>query len=288
MKVCRFMRPDGSTGWGIQTVSGIQDLTKADPTLPNTMHEIIEGWPTIYSRLQGLGKRLGNSDEPLQLLCPFDRIGKILCIGLNYRDHAIETNQPIPTEPIVFSKAPTALIGPDDDIVLPRVSNQVDFEAELVVVIGKRVRNVSEAEAQQAIFGYTVGHDVSARDWQIGKPGKQFFLGKSFDTFAPLGPSICVASSIANPMDLAIQSRINGELMQNSSTSQLIFSPAFLIAYISQVITLEVGDVIYTGTPSGVGIARKPQRFLQPGDTVEIEIESLGTLRNPCVAESFA
>ncbi len=285
MKICHFSRPDGSKGWGILNDSGIQDLSKADPTLPLSMDEIIKSWPTLLPRVQGLAKRLGNSDESLHVLCPFDRIGKILCIGLNYRDHAMETNQPIPTEPIVFCKAPTALIGPDDDIVLPRVSSQVDFEAELVVVIGKRVRNVSEADAHQAIFGYSVGHDVSARDWQIGKPGKQFFLGKSFDTFAPLGPAIAVASSISNPMDLRIQSRINGQTMQDSTTSQLIFSPAFLVAYISQVITLDVGDVIYTGTPSGVGIARKPQRFLQPGDTVEIEIEDLGTLRNPCVAE---
>jgi 2-keto-4-pentenoate hydratase/2-oxohepta-3-ene-1,7-dioic acid hydratase in catechol pathway len=252
------------------------------------MHEIIENWRFLLPRVQGLVKRLGNSEESLQVLCPFERIGKILCIGLNYRDHALETNQPIPTEPIVFCKAPTALIGPDDDIVIPQVSTQVDFEAELVVVIGKRVRNVRESDAHQAIFGYTVGHDVSARDWQIGKPGKQFFLGKSFDTFAPLGPAIALADSISNPMDLRIQSRINGQSMQDSSTSQLIFSPAFLIAYISQVITLDVGDVIYTGTPSGVGIARKPQRFLQPGDTVEIEIEALGTLRNHCVAESVA
>jgi 2-keto-4-pentenoate hydratase/2-oxohepta-3-ene-1,7-dioic acid hydratase in catechol pathway len=288
MKVCRFSRPDGSIGWGTLNASGIQDLSKADPTLPHSMHEIIENWRFLLPRVQGLVKRLGNSEESLQVLCPFERIGKILCIGLNYRDHALETNQPIPTEPIVFCKAPTALIGPDDDIVIPQVSTQVDFEAELVVVIGKRVRNVRESDAHQAIFGYTVGHDVSARDWQIGKPGKQFFLGKSFDTFAPLGPAIALADSISNPMDLRIQSRINGQSMQDSSTSQLIFSPAFLIAYISQVITLDVGDVIYTGTPSGVGIARKPQRFLQPGDTVEIEIEALGTLRNHCVAESVA
>ncbi len=210
------------------TASGIQDLTKADPTLPMSTWEVIEQWPKLAARVQGLAMRLGGSEEPLHLVCPFDRIGKILCIGLNYRDHAIETNQAIPTEPIVFCKVPTALRGPDEDIVLPKVSSQVDYEAELVVVIGSRVRNVDESEAAAAIFGYTVGHDVSARDWQIGKPGKQFFLGKSFDSFAPIGPSISLASSIPNPMKLRIQSRINGQIMQDSSTSELIFSPASL------------------------------------------------------------
>jgi 2-keto-4-pentenoate hydratase/2-oxohepta-3-ene-1,7-dioic acid hydratase in catechol pathway len=286
MKLCRFVRPDDSRGWGLMNSAGIQDLTRADPTLPGSMIDVIEGWSGLSSRVQGLSKKLGTSDEPLHILCPFDRIGKILCIGLNYRDHALETNQAIPTEPIVFCKQPGALRGPDEDIVLPKVSAQVDFEAELVVVIGSRVRNVDEAQAAQAIFGYTVGHDVSARDWQIGKPGKQYFLGKSFDSFAPLGPSISIASSIPHPDRLRIQLRINNQIMQDSSTSELIFSPAFLVAYISQVMTLEPGDVIFTGTPSGVGIARKPQRFLRPGDVVEIEIESLGILSNPCVAES--
>ena len=285
MKLCRFSRTDGTVGWGILNDSGIQDLSKADPTLPTIMVDIIQGWQQLLPRIQGLAKRLGISEEPLRLLCPLDQPRKILCIGLNYRDHAIETGQAIPDEPIVFCKVPTAVIGPDDDIVLPSVSKQVDFEAELVIVIGSRVKNVDIVAAQKAIFGYTIGHDVSARDWQTGKPGKQYFLGKSFDTFAPLGPAIATADGHWNPENLKIQSRINGETMQNSSTSQLIFSPAHLISYISQVITLDAGDIIFTGTPPGVGVARKPQRFLQPGDVVEIEIESLGILSNPCVAE---
>ncbi len=286
MKLCRFARTDGTVGWGILNSSGIQDLAKADPTLPTKMVEIIQNWQQLLPRIQGLGKRLGVSEEPLRLLCPLDQPRKILCIGLNYRDHAIETGQAIPDEPIVFCKVPTAVIGPDDDIVLPSVSNQVDFEAELVIVIGGRVKNVDLENAKKAIFGYTIGHDVSARDWQTGKPGKQYFLGKSFDTFAPIGPAIATADGHWDPENLKIQSRINGETMQNSSTSQLIFSPAHLISYISQVITLDAGDVIFTGTPPGVGVARKPQRFLQPGDVVEIEIESLGVLSNPCVAEA--
>jgi 2-keto-4-pentenoate hydratase/2-oxohepta-3-ene-1,7-dioic acid hydratase in catechol pathway len=265
--------------------SGIQDISKADPTLPTKMVEIIQGWPQFLPRVQGLGKRLGISDEPLRFLGPLDHPRKVICIGLNYRDHSIETGQSIPEEPMVFCKVPTAVIGPDDDIVLPKVSSQVDYEAELVVVLGGRAKNVGLEAATKAIFGYTVGHDVSARDWQTGKPGKQYFLGKSFDTFAPLGPAITLANEIENPLNLKIESRINGETMQSSSTSQLIFSPATLVSYISQVMTLDVGDVIFTGTPSGVGVARKPQRFLKHGDVVEIEIESIGILSNPCVAE---
>ncbi|MFN9911429.1 MAG: fumarylacetoacetate hydrolase family protein, partial [Pirellulaceae bacterium] len=161
------------------------------------------------------------SEEPLRLLCPLDQPGKLLCIGLNYRDHALETGQPIPAEPIVFCKASTAMIGPDDDILLPKVSQQVDFEAELVVVLGERVRHADADTAASAIFGYSVGHDVSARDWQIGKPGKQFFLGKSFDTFAPLGPVIAVASSIPDPMNLRIQSRVSGISVRPGSTCLL-------------------------------------------------------------------
>jgi 2-keto-4-pentenoate hydratase/2-oxohepta-3-ene-1,7-dioic acid hydratase in catechol pathway len=181
---------------------------------------------------------------------------------------------------------PTAMIGPLDAIRLPASSQQVDYEAELVVVIGRRVKHATAREAQDAIFGYTVGHDVSARDWQKGKPGKQWFLGKSFDTFAPLGPAIVVGNSIADPCQLRIRCWFNGEVVQDSNTRELIFSPVFLVEYLSRVMTLEPGDVIYTGTPSGVGVARTPPKFLHPGDTIEIEIESIGRLTNTCIADS--
>jgi 2-keto-4-pentenoate hydratase/2-oxohepta-3-ene-1,7-dioic acid hydratase in catechol pathway len=180
---------------------------------------------------------------------------------------------------------PTAMIGPNEVILLPTSSHEVDFEAELVVVIGQKVKKATKEQAASAIFGYTIGHDVSARDWQKGKPGKQWFLGKSFDTFAPLGPAIAIASSIPDPGNLKIQCRVNGLLMQDSSTAELIFSPVHLIEYISQVITLEPGDVIYTGTPAGVGVARTPPVFLKDGDRVEIDIESIGRLSNPCVID---
>jgi 2-keto-4-pentenoate hydratase/2-oxohepta-3-ene-1,7-dioic acid hydratase in catechol pathway len=285
MKLVRFLRPDNSQGWGIQLEHGIQDLSAADQSLPASMVELIAKWPQFEPRIGSLAKKLGTSQEPLRLICPIDRPGKILCIGLNYRDHAIETKAPIPEEPIVFCKMPTAMIGPNEVIFLPTSSHEVDFEAELVVVIGQKVKKATKEQAASAIFGYTVGHDVSARDWQKGKPGKQWFLGKSFDTFAPLGPAIAIASSIPDPGNLKIQCRVNGLLMQDSSTAELIFSPVHLIEYISQVITLEPGDVIYTGTPAGVGVARTPPVFLKDGDRVEIDIESIGRLSNPCVID---
>ncbi len=249
MKLCRFARSDNSVGWGLASEYGIQDISIGDPTLPNDMVELIQRWDQLLPRIQGLAKRLGPSEEELRLLCPLNRPGKILCIGLNYRDHAIETGQSIPEEPIVFSKMPTAMIGPGDPIVLPKVSKQVDFEAELVIVMGEKVRHATEEEAKKSIFGYTVGHDVSARDWQTGKPGRQWFLGKSFDSFAPVGPYIALASIVPQPDQLQIQCRINGEIMQDGSTNQLIFSPTAIVSYISQVMTLEPGDVIFTGTP---------------------------------------
>ncbi|MEQ1824337.1 MAG: fumarylacetoacetate hydrolase family protein [Pirellula sp.] len=285
MRIVRFLRPDQSIGWGLSLEFGIQDLTLADPTLPTSTVELISKWPTLVPRIQGLAKKLGTSEQELKVLCPIDQPVKILCIGLNYRDHAIETNSPIPAEPIVFCKMPTAMIGPDEPIRLPRVSHDVDYEAEMVVVIGKTVKNATKLEAEASIFGYAVGHDVSARDWQKDKPGKQWFLGKSFDTFAPLGPAIVTADAVANPENLRISCKINGEVLQDSRTSELIFKPIELVEYISQVMTLFPGDVIYTGTPPGVGAARTPNRFLRDGDIVEIEVEKLGVLRNHCVQE---
>jgi 2-keto-4-pentenoate hydratase/2-oxohepta-3-ene-1,7-dioic acid hydratase in catechol pathway len=286
MRIVRFSRPDQTVGWGLMLEYGIQDLLLADPSLPHSVVELISKWQTFLPRVLGLSKKLGASDQELKLLCPIDQPKKILCIGLNYRDHAIETGAPIPSEPIVFCKMPSAMIGPDEPIVLPKVSQEVDYEAEMVVVIGKTIRHASLEQAAGAIFGYSVGHDVSARDWQKGKPGKQWFLGKSFDSFAPIGPAIVTADSVPDPCNLQVRCTINGEVLQDSRTTELIFKPVELVAYISQVMTLHAGDVIYTGTPPGVGMAREPNRFLKDGDIVEIEVESLGVLRNPCVQET--
>jgi 2-keto-4-pentenoate hydratase/2-oxohepta-3-ene-1,7-dioic acid hydratase in catechol pathway len=205
---------------------------------------------------------------------------------LNYRDHAAESGVPAPPEPVLFSKYSTALIGHGDRIVLPRVSTEVDYEAELVVAIGKGGRHIAREGAFEHVGGYTVGHDVSARDWQLGKPAKQWMAGKTFDTFAPTGPELVSPDEVPNPHNLGIRLRLNGQTMQDSSTAQLIFGIDVLIAYLSQIMTLEPGDLIFTGTPPGVGMARKPPVWLKPGDVVEVEIDGLGTLRNPVVAES--
>jgi len=219
------------------------------------------------------------------LAAPIPDPPKVICIGLNYRDHAAESGAPIPAEPVLFSKFSSAIIGPEEPIVLPRVSHEVDYEAELVVVIGKRGRYIAEDQARNYVAGYTIGHDVSARDWQLRKPGGQWLAGKTFDTFAPIGPALVTADEIRDPHRLSIELRLNGQVMQRSNTEQMIFTVDKLVAYISQVVTLQPGDLIFTGTPPGVGFARKPPVFLKPGDIVEIEIENLGILRNPVTAE---
>jgi 2-keto-4-pentenoate hydratase/2-oxohepta-3-ene-1,7-dioic acid hydratase in catechol pathway len=221
----------------------------------------------------------------VSLAAPIPDPPKIICIGLNYKDHAAESKAPIPSEPVLFSKFHNAIIGPDQAIRLPKVSQEVDYEAELVVVIGKRGRYIPEDRAREFVAGYTIGHDVSARDWQLRKPGGQWLAGKTFDTFAPIGPSLVTSDEIPDPHQLRIELRLNGQVMQHSSTSQMIFSVDKLVSYISQVVTLEPGDLIFTGTPPGVGFARRPPVFLKPGDIVEIEIEKLGILRNPVVSE---
>jgi 2-keto-4-pentenoate hydratase/2-oxohepta-3-ene-1,7-dioic acid hydratase in catechol pathway len=207
----------------------------------------------------------------------------ILAIGLNYRGHAHETGHAIPSAPVLFIKATTAVIGPDQPIVLPAAApDEVDYEAELVVVIGKKARNVSRQDAASHILGYTCGNDVSARDCQL-RLDSQWARGKSFDTFAPLGPWIETQVERAGS---AIRARLNGVTVQESHTSDLIFDVADLVSYLSHQMTRLPGTVIYTGTPSGVGHAREPNIYLRPGDVVEIEIEGIGVLRNPVVAES--
>jgi 2-keto-4-pentenoate hydratase/2-oxohepta-3-ene-1,7-dioic acid hydratase in catechol pathway len=216
---------------------------------------------------------------------PLKNINKVICIGKNYADHAREMGGEPPEIPVVFSMFPSAIIGPGDNVVLPRISSQVDYEAELVVVIGKPGRHIARERAMDHVFGYCCGNDISARDWQKGKPGGQWLLGKTFDTFAPLGPFLVTKDEVKDPHQLDVCCRLNGEVMQNSNTSKLIFQIDFLISHLSQFITLAPGDLIFTGTPPGVGAGRKPPLFLKPGDTVEVEIESVGVLANPIVAE---
>jgi len=210
---------------------------------------------------------------------------KIICVGLNYRDHAIESKMAIPKEPVLFSKFPSALIGHGEAIVVPKVSTKVDYEAELVIVVGKRGRHISEAKAMDFVAGYSVGHDVSARDWQLEKDGKQWMVGKTFDTFAPIGPTLVTKDEVPDPHKLGIRLRLDGKTMQNSNTEQMIFSVAQIIAYLSIILTLEPGDLIFTGTPPGIGHALTPPVYLRGGETAEVEIDGLGLLRNPVVSE---
>jgi 2-keto-4-pentenoate hydratase/2-oxohepta-3-ene-1,7-dioic acid hydratase in catechol pathway len=209
---------------------------------------------------------------------PISRPGKIVCVGLNYRDHAEEQGVDLPLRPLLFAKWPNALIGPGEAIALPRISRQVDYEAELGVVIGERCRRVPADRALDVVAGYVCVNDVSARDLQFGDG--QWTRGKSLDTFCPVGP-LTPASDVPDPQALRIRCVLNGKTMQDSSTSEMVFGVAELIAFVSEAVTLEPDDLIATGTPAGVGVFRDPKVFLAAGDDVTVEIATLGSLTNP-------
>jgi len=262
------------------------DLQAADETLPPTLIALLAEKDGLARAAMALASGAASAKYVTGVLeAPIPRPGKVLCIGLNYRDHAAESGMAIPAEPVCFSKFSSAVIGPDATIRLPRVSQKVDYEAELVAVIGRRGKNIPESQALAYVAGYMNGNDVSARDWQIGRPGGQWLMGKTPDTFAPTGPLLVTADEISDPHELSIELRLNGETMQRSSTRELIFGIDRLIAHVSQLVTLEPGDLIFTGTPPGVGMARKPPVFLQPGDVVEVEVEGLGILKNSVAQE---
>jgi 2-keto-4-pentenoate hydratase/2-oxohepta-3-ene-1,7-dioic acid hydratase in catechol pathway len=216
------------------------------------------------------------------LLAPIPRPPKFICVGLNYRDHAIESNMAMPKVPTIFSKFSSAVIGPGENIVLPPESTQPDYEAEFSVVIGPGGRRISASKAMDHVFGYTIVNDVSARDLQLATT--QWLMGKTCDTFAPMGPAIVTKDEIADPHALDISLEIGGEILQKSNTRELIFRIPELIEFISSVVTLEPGDIISTGTPAGVGFARKPPRYLKDGDECIVRVEGLGELRNPVVS----
>ena len=220
----------------------------------------------------------------VKVLAPIPKPRKLICVGLNYLDHAKETGSEIPSVPTIFNKFATAVIAPGENIVLPKVSKSPDYEAEFAFVIGRGGRHISADSWKEHIFGYTIVNDVSARDYQ--RATTQWLMGKTFDTFAPMGPWIVTADTIPDPHNLDIRLEINGEVLQNSNTRELIFKIPDLIAFLSSVFTLEPGDIVSTGTPPGVGVARKPPRFLQPGDEVVVQIPAIGELRNPVVAET--
>ena len=266
----------------------IVDLQNADPMLPGSVLGILEGGPATLAQASAAAETATETRDAasLKLAAPIPNPGKILCIGLNYADHAAESGQPLPDYPIVFSKYSNTVIGSGDAIILPKVTDMVDYEAELGFVMGKGGRHISEADALDYVAGYLPINDVSARDYQ--ERVSQWTMGKSFDTFAPMGPALVTSDEVGDPHKLAIRLWIGDELLQDSNTSQLIFSVPKLVADISEVMTLEPGDIVSTGTPPGVGAARNPQRFLRAGETCNIEIEKLGVLSNPIIAETRA
>jgi 2-keto-4-pentenoate hydratase/2-oxohepta-3-ene-1,7-dioic acid hydratase in catechol pathway len=221
--------------------------------------------------------------DSVQLLAPVPRPPKVICVGLNYRDHAVESNMEIPPVPTIFAKFPHTVIGPGEPIVLPENSQKPDYEAEFAFVVGRGGRRIPKSRWQEHVFGYTCANDVSARDYQMAT--SQWMMGKTFDTFAPIGPWIVTADEIPDPHALDVSMTIGGEVLQRSNTRELIFRIPDLIAYLSSVFTLEPGDIVLTGTPSGVGFSRKPPRWLRPGDETVVSIEGIGELRNPVAAE---
>jgi len=220
--------------------------------------------------------------EDAYWFAPVPRPGKIVCVGLNYRDHAEESGLAVPKVPVIFSKFSTCVIAPGEPVVIPTTSERVDYEAELAIVIGRRAKHVSASRAYEYVLGYTAFNDVTARDFQFGDG--QWQRGKSCDTFAPMGQTIVTTDEIPDPHTLRITLELNGTVMQESNTDQLIFRVPEMIEFISASITLEPGDVVATGTPAGVGFARKPPVFLKPGDKMEVDIERIGRLGNPIVA----
>ena len=272
----------------------VVDLNKANPRLPADMIAFLEkGGEALAWARKAVAGALGAAVLPLAaagaqaavtLKAPVMRPGKIICIGLNYRDHAAESGVAVPEYPTVFSKYANAVIGPGEAIVHPSISDKVDYEAEMAVVIGKRAKDVAEAAAMGYVAGYMPFNDVSARDFQSRT--SQWTIGKTFDTFAPMGPALVTADEVPDPHALDIRLSIAGEVLQSSNTRNLIFTVPQLIAYLSAVMTLDPGDVIATGTPGGVGFARKPPRWLRPGDVTRVEIEGLGVLENPVVAKA--
>jgi len=219
--------------------------------------------------------------DALELGPPVPDPDKIICLGVNYREHAAEAQQELPAVPMFFAKFRNSLIGPTSPILLPRASTQVDYEGELAVIIGQRCKEVAEQEALQYVAGYTIMNDVSARDVQMQT--SQWTAGKALDTFAPMGPGIVLASSIPNPQTLTLTTRVNEQVVQHDTTANMVFSVASTIAFLSSLMTLEPGDIIATGTPSGVGFKRTPPLFLHDGDVVEVEIERIGRIRNPVI-----
>jgi 2-keto-4-pentenoate hydratase/2-oxohepta-3-ene-1,7-dioic acid hydratase in catechol pathway len=267
----------GSQRLGLVDGDRVTSLSDRIAAMPKDMIGLIAAWGELSRKVEGTTPAGDYKLSEVRLLAPVPRPGKVLGIGLNYADHIAEAGMKRPEHQLWFAKAVTAVSGPFDPIQRPVVSTALDYEAELVFVVGKRCRHVPVERAHEAIFGYCAGNDVSVRDWQM-RTG-QFTLGKSFDTHAPFGPFIVTPDEI-DPRNLGIRTFVNGEKRQDSNTKHLIFDCAAQVAHLSQVMTLEPGDVMFTGTPGGVGMAMKPPRFLKAGDRVRVEIDGIGAIES--------
>ncbi|MBV9439660.1 MAG: fumarylacetoacetate hydrolase family protein [Candidatus Eremiobacteraeota bacterium] len=289
MRLCTFLR-DGVARIGAERGGTVVDLRAVDARIPATMRELLGGGEAALEQARTAEQRAGGEHRvaraDVTLLPPVPDPQKIACIGLNYRDHAAEVNLELPTHVTVFAKWNNVLVGDGAPILIPRASHRVDYEAELAFVVGRRARNVAEADAYDHIAGYTCFNDVSVRDYQALT--SQWTLGKTFDTHGPCGPVLVTRDEIPNPHRLAIRTTIGGEVLQDSTTANLIFTVPRLLAELSAVMTLEPGDIVATGTPPGVGMARTPRRWILPGERVRIEIEAIGALENPAAAEPGA
>jgi acylpyruvate hydrolase len=285
VKLCTFSRA-GEQRLGAARGEAIVDLRAADPALPASMLELLQGGDAALERarraLDSAGAEHETARADATLLPPVPNPAKIACIGLNYRDHAAEVKMELPQHVTVFAKWPNTLIGDGAPIVIPSLSHRVDYEAELAFVIGKRAHAVAEDEADAYVAGYTCFNDVSVRDYQMRT--SQWTLGKVFDTHGPCGPFLVTRDEVPDPQNLRIRCSIGGETLQDSSTAQMVFGVRRLIAELSAVMTLEPGDIVATGTPAGVGTSRTPKRWIRPGETVRVEIDGIGVLENPAVA----
>lgn len=289
MRLVEFV-DEHATRLGAIAGDQILDLHAARPPIPDNMMSFLDRGMPVWESAREVIARVGDDEvssfslvdrDKVRFRAPIPRPSKVIAVGLNYKDHCREQGVDPPPHPILFAKFPNAVAGPGDVIKWsPALTSQVDYEAELAFVVGRQAYRVSPEEAWDCVFGYTCANDVSARDLQFGDT--QWVRGKSLDTFCPIGPVLVTADEIDDPHNLAIRAILNGAVMQESNTGEMIFSVAELLSFISQAMTLNPGDVVLTGTPPGVGVFREPQRFLRDGDEITIEIEGIGRLTNTC------
>uniref|UniRef100_UPI00358FE3A7 oxaloacetate tautomerase FAHD2A, mitochondrial-like n=1 Tax=Myxine glutinosa TaxID=7769 RepID=UPI00358FE3A7 len=287
MRLIRFTDDKNGPRIGVETEpeGDVVDICNHDPGIAREMIPFLEAGPSALEAanraVKGGAPVLPRSST--RILAPVVGPDKVICVGMNYRDHCLEQDVKVPKELIIFSKFSSCIVGPYDDIIYPDETNELDWEVELAFVIGKKGKHIQEENAMEHVAGFAVSHDVSARDWQMKRNGRQWLLGKTFDSFCPLGPALVTKMGLSDPHKLGIFCRVNGQVMQESNTEQMVFKTEFLVSWVSRIVTLYPGDIFLTGTPPGVGVFRKPPVFLKRGDTVECEIDEIGKIMNKVV-----